>query len=83
MLHEASRDSTINLELFHDRGAGEAENLGHLGADLVEALLVEEDFVVHDVLDLGLGPGLLLGLGTLGFLGLRALCGRRSLIFGR
>jgi len=80
---ETSGNGTINLELFHDDGAGEAENLGHLLADLIEALLVQEDIVVELVLDLGFGPGLLLGLGTLGFVGLRALGGRRTLIFSR
>jgi len=50
-------------------------------ADLVEALLVQEDIVVELVLDLGFGPGLLLGLGSLGFGGLRALGGGRTLIF--
>ena len=58
-------DRSINLELFHDDGAGEAENLGHLRADFVESLLVEEHIVVELVLDLGLGPGLLLSLGSL------------------
>ena len=58
-------DGSINLELFHDDGAGEAENLGHFRADLVESLLVEEHIVVELVLDLGLGPGLLLSLGSL------------------
>ena len=58
-------DRSINLELFHDDGASEAENLGHLRADLVESLLVEEHIVVELVLDLGLGPGLLLSLGSL------------------
>ena len=52
-------------------------------ADLVEALLVKEDIVVELVLYLGFGPGLLLGLGTLGFVGLRALGGGRTLIFCR
>ena len=72
MLHEASGDGTINLELFHDGGASDAKNLGHLRADLLKTLLVQEDFVVHLVLDLGLGPGLLLGLGTLALVGLSA-----------
>ena len=82
MAEESSADRSINLELFHDDGAGETKNLGHFRADLVEALLVEEHLLVELVLDLGLGPGLLLGLGALGFLGLRALGGRRAFIFG-
>ena len=79
---EGPADRSINLELFHDSRASDAENLGHLGADFVEALLVKENFVVELVLNLGLGPGLLLGLGTLGLLSLSALGGGRSLIFG-
>ena len=63
--HESPGNRSINLELFHDDGASEAENLGHLRADLVESLLVEEHIVVELVLDLGLGPGLLLSLGSL------------------
>ena len=64
---------SINLELFHDDRAGEAENLWHFRADLLKSLLVQEDIVVQLVLDLGLGPGLLLGLGALGLGGLGTL----------
>ena len=80
---ETSGDRSINLELFHDDGASEAKNLWHLRADLVEALLVQEDIVVELVLDLSLGPGLLLCLGTLAFVSLSALSGARTLIFCR
>ena len=82
MLEEHSDERSVNLELLHHNGAREAKNLGHFRADFVEALLVQEDLLVELVLDLGLGPGLLLRLGSLGLLGLRALSGRRSLIFG-
>ena len=82
MPDESSGDRPINLELFHDSRARDTEDLGHLRADFVEALLIEEDIVVELVLDLGLGPGLLLGLGTFRLLSLRALGGGRSLIFG-
>ena len=81
--HESSGDGTINLELFHDGGASDAENLGHLGADLLKSLLVEEDVLVELVLDLGLGPGLLLGLCSLSLVGLGALRGASSFIFSR
>ena len=81
--NETSGDRSINLELFHDDGAGNAENLGHLRADLVKALLIKEDVVVELVLNLGLGPGLLLCLGSLGLVGLSALRGTRTLIFCR
>ena len=83
MRDETSGDGSINLKLFHDDRAGDAENLGHLGADLVKTLLIEEDIVVELVLNLGLGPGLLLCLGTLGFVSLSALRGARTLIFYR
>ena len=76
-------DRSINLELFHDDRAGDAENLGHLGADLVKTLLIEEDIVVELVLNLGLGPGLLLCLGSLALVSLSALGGARALIFYR
>ena len=83
MTNQCSGDRSINLELFHDDGARDAENLGQFTADLVEALLVQEDIVVELVLDLGLGPGLLLCLGTLGFVSLSTLRGARTLIFDR
>ena len=83
MSEKTSGDRSINLELFHDDGASEAKNLWHLRADLVEALLVQEDIVVELVLDLSLGPGLLLCLGTLAFVSLSALGGARTLIFCR
>ena len=73
MLEEGAADRSINLELFHDDGARETENLGHLLADFFEPLLVQEHFVVQLVLDLGLGPGLLLCLASLAFLSLRRL----------
>ena len=83
MRDQSSSDRSINLELFHDDGAGNAKNLGQLGADLIKTLLIEEDIVVELVLNLGLGPGLLLCLGTLGFVSLSALRGARTLIFYR
>ena len=81
MPEQSPADRSVNLELLHDNTASEAKNLGHLRADFVEALLVEEDLIVELVLYLGLGPGLLLGLGALGLLSLRAFGGRRTLIF--
>ena len=83
MLEESSGDSAINLELLHDDGARQAENLGDLSADLVKALLVQEDVLVELVLYLCLGPGLLLGLDSLGFTGLSAFGSARTLIFYR
>jgi hypothetical protein len=73
MTNESSGDRSINLELFHDDGARDAENLWHFRADLIEALLVQEDVAVELVLNLGLGPGLLLCFGTLGLVSLSAL----------
>ena len=80
---ETSSDGTIDLELFHDNGAGKAQNLWHLLADLVKSLLVQENVLVELVLNLSLGPGLLLGLGSFGLVGLSALWGARTFIFGR
>ena len=83
MRDQSSSDRSINLELFHDDGAGNAKNLGQLGADLIKTLLIEEDIVVELVLNLGLGPGLLLCLGSLALVSLSALGGARALIFYR
>lgn len=82
VLDETAGNGTVDLELLHKRGAGDAEDLGDLLADLGKALLVKEDLVVELVLDLDLGPGLLLGLSTLGSLAnggfLRSLGGSRG-----
>ena len=78
---KGSSDGAVNLELFHDDGSGEAENLGHLLTDFGESLLIEENIGVELVLYLGLGPGLLLSLGSLSFSGLSALGGTRAFIF--
>ena len=83
MHEQSSGNSSINLELFHDDWTREAENLGHFCADLVESLLVQEDVLVELVLNLGLGPGLLLCLGSLQLVSLGALGGARTLIFSR
>ena len=80
---ETPGDRSINLELFHDSGARDHQNLWHLRADLVESILVEEHLVVKLVLNLGLGPGLLLSLGSLGLVRLGALGSGCSLIFSR
>ena len=62
---EGASDGSVHLELFAERGAGDAENLCHFLRNLFVALLVEEDVVVELVLDLDLGPGLLLRLAAL------------------
>ena len=69
---EGASDRSVDLELFAERGAGDAENLCHFLRNLFVALLVEEDVVVELVLDLDLGPGLLFRLAAL-LAGLRSL----------
>ena len=69
---EGASDRSVDLELFAERGAGDAENLCHFLRNLFVALLLEEDIVVELVLDLDLGPGLLLRLAAL-LLGLSSL----------
>jgi hypothetical protein len=58
-------DRAVYLELFAEVGAGDAQDLCHLLGHLFVALLIEEDVVVELVLDLDLGPALLLGLAAL------------------
>lgn len=60
---EGACDRAVYLELFTERGAGDAKNFCHFLRNLLVALLVKEDVVVELVLDLDLGPGLLLRLG--------------------
>ena len=62
LLDEGASDGSVHLELLHDDAASDNEDLGDLGGDLSESLLVEEDVVVKLVLNLYLGPGLFLGL---------------------
>ena len=57
---ESTRDGTIDLEFFAKDSASDAKNLLALGGDLVVPPLVEEDFIVKLVLDLNLGPALLI-----------------------
>lgn len=80
---DTAGDRSIYLELFHDDGASQTEDLWHLLHDLVESLLIQENIVVKLVLDLGLGPGLLLGFGSLSLLSLGTLGGRGALILSR
>ena len=64
LLDEGASDGTVHLELLHEGRAGDNEDLGDLGGDLSESLLVEVDVVVKLVLYLNLGPGLLLSLAA-------------------
>jgi len=85
LVDQGAGDGPVDLELLHEGRAGDNQDLGDLTGYLREALLVEEDLVVELVLDLDLGPGLLLGLasfsrsGLLG--GLRALGGASTSVF--
>ena len=62
---EGSCYGSVDLELFTQDGASDHEDLGNLSANLFKSLLIQEHVVVELVLDLGLSPGLLLGLGSL------------------
>ena len=85
LLNEGTGNGAIDLELFHEGGAGHNQDLGDFLADLSEALLIKENIGVELVLNLNLGPGLLFGatfLSTSGLLGgLRALSGGLTCVF--
>jgi hypothetical protein len=68
VLDEGTSNGAGNLELFAKNGSGDAENLGDLLVHSLVLLIIEIDSVVKLLLDLGLGPGLLLCLGTFGVL---------------
>lgn len=59
---QSTGDRAVDLELFAERGAGNAEDLCHFLRNLFVAFLVEEHIVVKLVLDLDLGPALLFSL---------------------
>ena len=75
LFDESSGNGSVNLELFTNDGASDAKDLWNLLSDLLESLLIKEDIIVELVLNLSLSPSLLLGLGSLGLLGLGALSG--------
>ena len=84
LLDEGAGNGSVNLELFHEGGAGDNEDFGDFLAHLEVALLIEENIVVELVLDLNLGPGLLFGtflLSTTLLGGLRAFGGGLSCVF--
>ena len=66
VLDESTGDGSSNLELFAKDCSGDAEDLGDLLDHSLVLLLVEEHSIVELLLDLDLGPGLLLGLCALG-----------------
>ena len=76
VLDESTSNGASDLELFAEDGSGDAKDLRNFLDHSFVLLLVEEDGVVKLLLNLGLGPGLLLGLGTLGAL---TLCSLRIL----
>jgi len=65
VLDEGTSNGAGNLELFAKNGSGDAKDLGDLLVHSLVLLIIEEDSVIKLLLDLGLGPGLLLCLGTL------------------
>ena len=56
MVDDETSNGSVNLELLAENGSGDAKNLWDFVAELLEALLVEEDFIVQLVLNLDLGP---------------------------
>jgi hypothetical protein len=71
VLDKGTSDRSVDLELFAEDASCNAEDFCHFLRDLFVALLIEEDIVVELVLDLGLGPAILLLLcSALGFGGL-------------
>ena len=77
---ETTSNRSVDLKLFAEDTAGDAEDLGHLLGDLIESLLFKENLVVKLVLYLNLGPCLLLCFSSLCFLGLRRLSGAFALV---
>lgn len=65
VVDEGTSNGAGNLELLNKKGSGDAEDLGDLLEHSLVLLIIEEDSVVKLFLNLGLGPGLLLGLGAL------------------
>lgn len=68
IVDEGTSNGAGNLELLAKNGSGDAEDLGDLLEHSLVLLIIEEDSVVKLFLNLGLGPGLLLGLGALSIL---------------
>ena len=64
VLDESSGNGSANLELLAKRGSGDGKDLGDLLEELLVLPLFKEDSVVKLFLDLNLGPGLLLSLGS-------------------
>ena len=60
LVEEHTGDGSVHLELLNEHGAGDAEDLGNFVHELIVALLIKEDVVVKLILDLDLGPALLL-----------------------
>ena len=71
VLDEGTGNRSSNLELLAKNGSGDAQNFWHLLDHSLVLLLIEENGVVKLFLNLDLGPGLLLCLGS--SLGLRFL----------
>ena len=58
---EGSGNGSVDLELLAQDSAGDAKDLWDFVAEFLVSTFVKEDFVVKLILDLHLGPGLLLG----------------------
>ena len=64
ILDQSSGDGSTDLELFAEDSSGDAKDLWDLLDHSLVLLIIEEDSVVKLLLNLGLGPGLLLGFGS-------------------
>ena len=64
ILNKGTCDGSTNLKLLAKNGSGDAKDLWHLLNHSLVLLLVEEYGIVKLFLNLNLGPGLLLCLGS-------------------
>jgi len=64
ILDQSSSDGTTDLEFLTENGSGDAKNLWDLLDHSLVLLLIQEYGIVKLLLNLGLGPGLLLGFSA-------------------
>ena len=81
LLDETACNGSIDLELFDQDSAGDAQDFWHFSKDLVVFLLLEEYFVIGLISNLDLSPFLCFCLSTSRLSSLSALWSTGSLIF--
>ena len=81
LLDETACNGSIDLELFDQDSAGDAQDFWHFSKDLVVFLLLEEYFVIGLISNLDLSPLLCFCLSTSLLSSLSALWSTRSLFF--